>query len=160
MVYLLNFHKVITGTNNKILLLALIVSFALITCTPNQLTMVDVGQKVNFSGTLQYQMFYGVPGFGEDTTSDEKEPAYILHTEHPFLFRDTLLANDVGISTHSCTYDTVSTIQIRVDRQSNPFAKNLKNMVGKKITLTCTLYGAHTGHHHAPVLTEKVFSIM
>lgn len=120
---------------------------------------VDVVPKTNFSGTLQYEMFYGSPGFGEDTTSDEKEPSYILHVDRPFLFRDTILDSDFGVSLDSCVYDTVNTIQIRVDRQSNPYAQSLKNMVGKKITLTCTLYGAHTGHHHAPVLTEKVFAI-
>lgn len=128
-------------------------------CTSRKPIKVDVVQKATFSGILQYEMFYGAPGFGEDTTSDEKEPAYILHVDQPFLFRDTILAGDSGVSLDSCTYDTVKTIQIRVDPQSNPYAKNLKNMVGKQITLTCTLYGAHTGHHHAPALTEKVYAI-
>ncbi|MES2701179.1 MAG: DUF4431 domain-containing protein [Bacteroidota bacterium] len=128
-------------------------------CTSRELIKVDVAQKENFSGILQYEMFYGAPGFGEDTASDEKEPAYIRYAAPPFLFRDTILASDYGVSLASCSYDTVKTIQIRVDPHSNPYANNLKNMVGKKVTLTCTLYGAYNGHHHAPALTEKVYAI-
>lgn len=145
------------GNKNTPLILVAVVSL-FVACTSRDLIKVDVIQKANFSGTLKCEMFYGAPGFGEDTTIDEKEPAYILHLDNPILFRDTILANDFGVSIDSCTYDIVNTIQIRVD-QSNPYAKNLKNKIGKKITLSCTLYGAHTGHHHAPALTEKVFAI-
>jgi hypothetical protein len=59
-------------------------------CKSANSTKVDVNQKERFTGTLKYEMFYGAPGFGEDTAMDEKEPTYILHLDRPFLFRDTI----------------------------------------------------------------------
>jgi hypothetical protein len=144
---------------NIIALASFILLLLLTNCKSDHLKKVDVDQKEQFAGTLQREMFYGPPGFGEDTTTDEKEPCYILHLDPLILFRDTIQANDVGLRGDTCGYDTIKTIQVRFDPESNVNGRNLRNEVGKKITITCTLYGAFSGHHHAAALTEKVFSI-
>ncbi len=133
-------------------LVLLILALTLMDFRLDNLKKVNANQREVFAGTLQFEMFYGAPGFGEDTTQDEKEPTYILHVNEPFLFRDTSFTSDAS-------YDTVNTIHIRFDPASAVNGTNLKKIIGEKIIVECTLYPAHTGHHHAPAVTEKVFAI-
>ena len=127
---------------------------------PTPYKKVDIGQKETYTGLLTYDLFYGPPGFGEDTANDEKEPTYILHLTTPILFRDTdLVQSDNPIPGNTIGYDTVRTIHIRADAATPASSKTLQPLTGKKIKLECTLYGAHTGHHHAPALIEQVYSV-
>lgn len=144
---------------DAICLISLILVLLLAACYPGKLAKVDANQKATFSGTLQFEMFYGAPGFGEDTTMDEKEPTYILHLSKPFLFRDTALLSGLDTRMDTVAYDTISTIHVRFYPESTIAGNNLRTLVGKKVTMECTLYGAITGHHHAPAITEQVYSI-
>ncbi len=113
---------------------------------------VDAQQAVTLPGTLTFEMFYGAPGFGEDTTEDAKEPTYILHLIHPIAFRDTAL--------EETEYETVSTIHVRFEHGSPINGENMRKLIGKQVSIKCSLYGAHTGHHHARSVTEKIWSII
>src|ERR1700720_669034 len=107
---------------------------------------VDIDQKVTLFGTLKYELFYGAPGFGESPGTDAREPTYILHLNCPIFFRDTSLAET--------SYSKIKTIQVRFMPGDKMVGEHLRKLKDQKVEIICTLYGAITGHHHAPALTD------
>lgn len=95
----------------------------------------------SFTGTLNYVMFYGPPGFGEDTANDAKEWDYILELDKPI----SILA-DSGNDFNDAK-SNIQELQILTDT-------DLKQQIHQKVTLTGTLFGAQTAHHHTEVLLD------
>jgi len=125
--------------------------------TISSMPTVEVGQRTLVKGMLKYETFYGAPGFGEDTLVDNREPTFILHLNRPILFRDTTLCGSDILSV--CPYDTIKQIQVLTGAQRVERTKDLSYLANREVTIECTLFGAHNGHHHAPALTETIFSI-
>lgn len=125
---------------------------ATVFCAPSLYAQkkVDASQKVTLRGILKNEMFYGAPGFGESPKTDAKEPTYILHLYKAILFRDAKLGKE---------YELCKTIQVRYSKGSKINGDNLVQLTSREVEIECTLYGAHNGHHHAPAVTEQVFSI-
>lgn len=95
-------------------------------------------------GTLSSKVYWGPPGYGEDTTVDEKEPAYILVLDKGI----NLKAPQKDLSDgYNAAINNVMQIQIV---PQNP----LDDYLNKPVTVTGTLFGAQTGHHHTDVLMD------
>jgi hypothetical protein len=88
-------------------------------------------------------MYYGAPGFGEDPKHDKKEVGYYLDLAVPLC---VLPGSDIARS-------GVRRIQLVLDEDGY---SRLRPLVGKRVTLRGTLFGAITGHHHTPVLLNVI----
>ena len=100
------------------------------------------GSLVTLSGTVKLQTFFGPPNYGENPDTDSRETQAIL-----------LLTKPICVEANSAEDEEAEQNQLEVTLV--PFKKqNLKNYEGKKIVVQGTLYHAHTGHHHTPVLIE------
>jgi hypothetical protein len=98
---------------------------------------------VRITGKLARHMFYGAPGFGEDPKHDAREPGYYLELAKPIC----TVAGDVE-SGDAARMD-VRRVQLVLDQRGY---ERLRPLLGATVTLRGTLFGAITGHHHAPVL--------
>ena len=101
-------------------------------------------ETVSITGTLARHMFYGAPGFGEDPQHDHKETGFYLELATPIC---TLAGRD--------DYDRpltgVALVQLVLDQAGYT---RLRPLLGRRVTLSGTLFAAITGHHHAPVLLD------
>jgi hypothetical protein len=99
---------------------------------------------VRITGKLNRRMFYGAPGFGEDPKHDEKEQGFYLDLAVPVC---TVGRDDVG--------DRALTGVRRVQLVLNAAGyARLRPFLGRRVTLRGTVFGAITGHHHAPLLLD------
>lgn len=136
----------------------LIVSFFIFSCSTsstsnavktaqdNHVVLVDTLYRYepnvySFTGILKQELFYGPPGYGEDTLSDSKELVYILQLDKPI----SLLADTA--SDFNDAKANIKDLQVLSDL-------NLKDDIDKKASLTGTLFGAQTGHHYTEVLLD------
>lgn len=95
------------------------------------------------TGKLKFESFWGPPNFGEDTTIDRKETMAILYLQKPID-----IAHD--------TSDEFNVAQTGISRIQLIHERNLKNYVGKEITVKGTLFGAHSPHHRTEVLLNMM----
>jgi hypothetical protein len=93
------------------------------------------------TGIIEEAMFYGPPGYGEDTVNDVKENVYLLKLDKSIdMVADT--SNEFNVAKSNI-------MQLQL------LSKNgMENMKNKRVTLSGTLFGAQTGHHHTEVLFE------
>jgi len=100
------------------------------------------GSSVTLTGKVKLQTFFGPPNYGENPDTDSRETQAIL-----------LLAKPICVEANPTDYEEAEQNQLEVTLV--PLNKeNLKNYEGKPIAVQGTLYHAHTGHHHTPVLIE------
>jgi hypothetical protein len=99
---------------------------------------------VNLTGTLARHTFSGAPGFGEDPAHDEKELGFYLDLTAP-------VCTVAGTDDVDRPLESVRRVQLVLD--SAGYAR-LRPFLGKRVTLRGTLFGASTGHHHAPILLD------
>jgi hypothetical protein len=93
----------------------------------------------SFTGILKEEEFYGPPGYGENKATDPKELALMLYLTETIDLIGTDDVNDTKLN--------VSRVQVLTDQ-------NLKERIGKRVTMDGKLVGALTGHHHAGVLLD------
>lgn len=95
-------------------------------------------------GTLSTKVYWGPPGYGEDTTVDERENVYLLLLDKginiPAPKKD--LSDGYNGAIHNV-------MQLQLVNQ-----QNLDAYLNKEVTVTGTLFGAQTGHHHTDVLLD------
>lgn len=95
-------------------------------------------------GTLSTKVYWGPPGYGEDTTVDEKENVYLLLLDKGIAIK----APEKDLSDgYNAAINQVMQLQL-VNQQS------LDSYLNKNVTVTGTLFGAQTGHHHTDVLLD------
>jgi hypothetical protein len=100
------------------------------------------GSPVTLSGKVKLQTFFGPPNYGENPDTDSRETQAIL-----------ALAKPICVEANPVEYEEAEQNQLEVTLV--PLKKeNLKSYEGKQIAVQGTLYHAHTGHHHTPVLIE------
>ena len=105
---------------------------------------------VRVSGTLARHIYYGAPGFGEDPKHDQKEVGFYLDLATPVCMAPGRDDADVARS-------GIRRIQLVLDEDG--YAR-LRPLLGKRLTLRGTLFGATTGHHHTPVLLSVVRPVL
>lgn len=95
-------------------------------------------------GTLSSKVYWGPPGYGEDTTVDERENVYLLLLDKGI----NIQAPQKDLSDgYNGAINNVMQLQL-VNQQS------LDAYLNKNVTVTGTLFGAQTGHHHTDVLLD------
>jgi hypothetical protein len=99
---------------------------------------------VELRGKLITKMYYGPPNFGEHPKTDSKETPPILALSHPINVR--------GNPDSDIEYDRISVKHIQ--RVELVLTLPHKNMMGKNVIVSGTLFHAFTGHHHTDVLME------
>jgi hypothetical protein len=90
-------------------------------------------------GKIIMRTFWGPPNFGADTSVDRKEVCPILLLDNP-------------INMAADTTDEFNERKIGVTKIQLVTDKSVGNFIEKKVTVTGTLFGAMTGHHHTDVL--------
>jgi hypothetical protein len=106
-----------------------------------------LSQPIQLTGTLTRKVFPGPPNFEDVRKGDAPEPGYILRLRKPICITgDDFIEQD----------KLVERVQIFPDyakRQDKALARELRGSVGKRVVVEgASPFGAHTGHHHAPVL--------
>jgi len=102
---------------------------------------------LSFEGTLNYRIFAGPPNYEDVRRGDTPEPTYILTLTEPIC-----ASGDEFVDPR----DTFSQVQIFPESSGKAvpaLARDLRRWVGKRVVVEgASPFGAHTGHHHAPLL--------
>lgn len=97
-----------------------------------------------FTGTLTFQIFGGPPYNGGVTKGDTPEPSYILKLDSPICAE-----GDDFVDPNT----KVDRIQVYADSSLDGLEPKLKRLIGQRVTVQGkSIFGAHTGHHHAPLV--------
>jgi uncharacterized protein DUF4431 len=95
-------------------------------------------------GTLTSKVYFGPPGYGEDTLADEKERTYVLVLDKGIAIQQPKKDLSDG---YNAAIGNVTHIQL-LNQES------LDKYLNKTVSVTGTLFGAQTGHHHTDVLLD------
>jgi hypothetical protein len=118
-------------------LLALLSAHLTIAAAPPACLPTSPDHRVSLSGRIERQDANGPPNYGEDPGQDRKESFLQLVLDTPIcVFAD----QSDGPS------ERIRTLELAVTNGSSPA------LAGRRAIVTGTLYHAHTGHHHTPVL--------
>jgi len=103
--------------------------------------------SLTLEGTLTYRIFAGPPNYENVRRGDTPEPSYILKLDRPICVAgDDFIESDVKIDLVQVYPDDTAT------RNGQVF-KDLQRLVGQRVQVDGkSAFGAHTGHHHAPLL--------
>ena len=100
---------------------------------------------VAVTGRLERRTFFGPPGYGEDPRRDARETGYYL----------ALAAPVCTVAGADAEFDDAKTgvrrVQLLLDAAGY---RRLRPSLGRVVTLRGTLFGEHTGHHHAPLILD------
>jgi hypothetical protein len=99
---------------------------------------------VRLTGTLIRQTFPGPPNYESVRKGDKPETDWLLDLSRPVCVDQDKVEPDLNPAQRD-----VRRVQLVVDETAY---KTHKNLVGKQVVATGTLFGEHTGHHHTPVL--------
>jgi len=104
-------------------------------------------QTVQLKGTLTYKMFAGPPNYEDVRKGDRPEPSYILKLQKPIcIVGDEFIEPDKLI-------DRVQIFPGYESKDNKTLFRELRRSVGKAVVVQGNSpFGAHTGHHHAPLL--------
>jgi hypothetical protein len=100
-------------------------------------------------GVLARQTFAGPPNFESVRRGDRPETYFVLRLGRPICVDDDP-ADKEGLNVGA---KGVRTIQLMLDQ---PQYDRFRPMLGRTITLSGAFMSAITGHHHTPILLDKV----
>jgi len=102
---------------------------------------------VQFEGTLTRKIFAGPPNYEDVRKGDRPEPAYILQLKKPICVAgDEFIGQDKLI-------DRVQIFPEYEEKENKALVRALRGSIGKVVAVEgVSPFGAHTGHHHAPLL--------
>jgi len=99
---------------------------------------------VVLSGKLVRRTYPGPPNYADIKKGDEPETGFYLLLNEPVCYVGDELSDPK---------QNVSLIQLVLDQKGYD---ELSPYLGKIIKLKGSLFGSHTGHHHTPILLEKI----
>ena len=91
-------------------------------------------------GILQIRVFFGPPNYGDNPNTDSRETQAVL-----FLTKAICTVKDEGSD------DTNEANQFELTLVPNQKVR-LSGLAGRSVIVSGKLFGAHTGHHHTPLL--------
>lgn len=97
-------------------------------------------QPITLAGTVAHRVAYDPPGFDKDPKHDANEPYLAFVLDWPICTKAT---EDVDAES------SVREMQIMRDEAAGSI---LRRNVGRKVTVTGTLWHAETDHHHTQVM--------
>jgi hypothetical protein len=102
---------------------------------------------LSLEGTLNFRIFAGPPNYEDVRKGDTPEPTYILTLAEPIC-----ASGDEFVDPR----DKFSQVQIfpeSSDKAAPAVSRDLRRWIGKRVVVEGTsAFGAHTGHHHAPLM--------
>lgn len=105
------------------------------------LNLAEANSEVTISGVLTSRSFAGPPNFESVAQGDREERALILKLPVP------LCATDGEFIEAGTTFD-----QLHLSASAAAILKALNLAVGRSVTVRGKAFGAHTGHHRAPLV--------
>lgn len=103
-------------------------------------------EVVTFAGTLVRKTFPGPPNYENVKNGARAETYWLLDLTTSACVDEDTAAPDLNPA-------QAGVREIQLVLQLQQYAR-YKALVGKKIVVTGTLFGEHTGHHHTPVLLK------
>jgi len=103
-------------------------------------------QTISFEGVLTHKIFPGPPNYEDVRKGDKPEPTYILRLKKPIC-----ILGDEFINPKK----QIDRVQVYPDADNNNKSlwNELRKLVDKIVVVEGNKpVGAHTGHHHAPLL--------
>jgi uncharacterized protein DUF4431 len=104
---------------------------------------------VSLHGTLVRETLAGPPNYRDIHKGDDPETIWLLKLEPPICVDEDKAQPDLNPSQRN-----VRKVQLVLDKEHGERANGLR---GKRVVATGTLFGAHTGHHHTPVLLTVTY---
>ena len=129
-------------TRLSILLLLLVAGFS----TASGQNCLEYGPTVSLTGRLSSRVFAGPPNYESIKRGDRKETAVILTLETA----TCTSASETAADTFDVAETGVREVQLVIKTPAQ--WKALKRLRGAPVTVTGTLFHAHTGHHRTEVL--------
>lgn len=106
------------------------------------LDLANPKNEVGFTGMLTTQLFAGPPNYESIAAGDAEERAFILELPN------RLCASDGGLFLDpENTFD-----RVHVSSSDPSLIPVFSAAIGKQVTVRGEAFGAHTGHHHAPIV--------
>ncbi|MFP5295862.1 MAG: DUF4431 domain-containing protein [Alphaproteobacteria bacterium] len=99
------------------------------------------GGQTTLSGVLTVQLFAGPPNYESIAGGDAEERAFILELPR------RLCATDGEFISPATSFD-----RVQVSASDEAVLGVLRAAVGSTVTVRGEAFGAHTGHHHAPLV--------
>jgi hypothetical protein len=111
-------------------------------------TCLTYTSPVNLEGTLVRKTFAGPPNYEDVRTGDRAETYWLLRLQEHICVAGRRI--DAGID---AAQSSVTEVQLVLTAKQY---RSYRNRIGKRVRVSGMLFGAHTGHHHTPVLLEAV----
>ncbi len=102
---------------------------------------------VKLSGRLERLTFAGPPNYEDVRNGDQPETGFYLS------LRTAVCTTGDETSSDAHPESSVVRIQLVLDK---PGYDALRPFIGKRVSIKGMLFSAHTGHHHARVLMDKI----
>jgi hypothetical protein len=102
--------------------------------------------SVTLSGRVVLATFFGPPGYGEDPKRDTRERYGLLQLRRPIC-----VGGRPGDDVNGDTEQDVRAVQLVFND-----GRAVRRLVGRRVSLSGTLFHQHTGHHHTAVLLSVV----
>jgi hypothetical protein len=99
---------------------------------------------VKLTGILQHKVFPGPPNYEDLRRGDAPEVIWLLNLASPICVDQDKAQPDLNPA-----HKGIRTIHLVVPVE---FYSKYKDLLGKQVIVTGTLFGAHTVHHRTPVL--------
>jgi len=104
---------------------------------------------VTLHGRLVREIFAGRPSYRDTRKGDEAEIVWLVTLDSPICMNQGQAAPDLNPSQKN-----VRKVQLVLNKEDGERAKAL---LGKRVVATGSLFGAHTGQHHTPVLLTVTY---
>ena len=102
---------------------------------------------LSLEGTLNYRIFAGPPNYEEVRKGDTPEPTYILTLAEPMC-----ASGDEFVDPRD-KFDQVQIFPESSGKAPPALSRDLRRWIGKRVVVEgASPFGAHTGHHHAPLM--------
>jgi uncharacterized protein DUF4431 len=101
---------------------------------------------VRLNGTLVRKTFAGPPNYENIRRGDRPETYWLLSLSQPVCVNE-----DDSDRALSPAHEDIRTVQLVLTEVAY---KKYKNLIGKQVVATGTLFGGITGHHHTDVLSK------
>ena len=106
----------------------------------------EYGPTVQLTGNLMEKTFPGPPNFASVAQGDSPEVGWILHLDKPICVKGRA-GDDFDVAVSHLT-------DLQLALGNNDYYRQAKKFLNRKVIVTGVLFGAHTGHHHTPVLLD------
>src|SRR5262245_58908661 len=109
---------------------------------------IDVGKgPFSFQGTLTYRIFPGPPNYQDVRKGDAPEPTYVLALDVP------VCGSGDAFLDPKAPFDRIQVSPAGTVQDTPTMLGDLRRLIGRRVVAEgVSAFGAHTGHHHAPLV--------